>query len=261
MIELILYGVVMVIAMTMAGIIGFAANVIALPLLSMFLPLNLVVSMLVLIAALQSGVQAFRVRRPHSLERTGAYRALSRHRGCRFGLIMLNYLPELALKAIRQRVHRGHRCEGIGGNPRAAKNATHLSGAPMAQAAARLLRVYFRRIWLRRSADRHLHAQPLPAIKICSASCSLVAAHFPWACRPLGHVASGSYTIASLPYVIIGLVAVCHRAARQHLAREADEHHVFPAAGQRRAAFLCALADVAGGARRVGVTLDIARPS
>ena len=30
MIELILYGVVMVIAMTMAGIIGFAANVIAL---------------------------------------------------------------------------------------------------------------------------------------------------------------------------------------------------------------------------------------
>ena len=34
MIELILYGVVMVIAMTMAGIIGFAANVIALPLLS-----------------------------------------------------------------------------------------------------------------------------------------------------------------------------------------------------------------------------------
>lgn len=80
MIELILYGVVMVIAMTMAGIIGFAANVIALPLLSMFLPLNLVVSMLGAdrcAAVWRAGVSR---ARPHSLERTGAYRALSCHR-------------------------------------------------------------------------------------------------------------------------------------------------------------------------------------
>lgn len=90
MIELILYGVVMVIAMTMAGIIGFAANVIALPLLSMFLPLNLVVSMLVLIAALQSGVQAFRVRdRIHWKEL--AHIVLYLVIGMPFGLIMLNY--------------------------------------------------------------------------------------------------------------------------------------------------------------------------
>lgn len=77
----------------------------------------------------------------------------------------------------------------------------------------------------------------------------------------LGHVASGSYTIASLPVRRHRARRRRHRAARQHLAREADEHHVFPAAGQRRAAFLCALADVAGGAGRVSVTLDIARPS
>lgn len=34
--ELILYGVVMLVAMTLAGVIGFAANVLALPVLSMF---------------------------------------------------------------------------------------------------------------------------------------------------------------------------------------------------------------------------------
>lgn len=62
MVTLVLYGAVMLLAMTMAGLIGFAANVIALPLLSMFMPLELTVSMLVLFAALQSGVQAFRVR-------------------------------------------------------------------------------------------------------------------------------------------------------------------------------------------------------
>ena len=160
MIELILYGVVMVIAMTMAGIIGFAANVIALPLLSMFLPLNLVVSMLVLIAALQSGVQAFRVRdRIHWKEL--AHIVLYLVIGMPFGLIMLNYLPELALKAILSVFIAATAVKGLVETSRG-KKTRHLSGAPMAQAAARLLRVYLRRVWLRRSADRHLHAQPLP---------------------------------------------------------------------------------------------------
>lgn len=42
--EIVLYGVVMLVAMTLAGVIGFAANVLALPVLSMFLPLKTAVA-------------------------------------------------------------------------------------------------------------------------------------------------------------------------------------------------------------------------
>lgn len=57
--ELIIYGLVMLVAMTLAGIIGFAANVLALPVLSMFLPLKTAVAVLMLIVAVQVVIQAF----------------------------------------------------------------------------------------------------------------------------------------------------------------------------------------------------------
>lgn len=205
MIELILYGVVMVIAMTMAGIIGFAANVIALPLLSMFLPLNLVVSMLVLIAALQSGVQAFRMRdRIHWKEL--AHIVLYLVIGMPFGLIMLNYLPELALKAILSVFIAATAVKGLVETSRGKKRDTFqerpwhklllvcsgfISGA--FGCGGPLTVIYTRN----RYRDKDM-------FRVMQFGCGT----FSMGLSTLGHVASGSYTIASLPYVVIGLVAV-----------------------------------------------------
>lgn len=61
--ELFLFTVVMVIAMTLSGIIGFAGNIIALPLLSMFMDLKTAVAILLLITFIQTTLQMIQLRK------------------------------------------------------------------------------------------------------------------------------------------------------------------------------------------------------
>lgn len=205
MIELILYGVVMIIAMTMAGLIGFAANVIALPLLSMFLPLNLVVSVLVLIATLQSGLQAFRVR-DQIRWREVAHIALYQLIGMPFGLLLLNYLPELTLKALLSVFIAVTAVKGLVDDIRGKKPATFkerpwhklllvcsgfISGA--FGCGGPLTVIYTRN----RYRDKDM-------FRVMQFSCGI----FSMGLTTIGHIFTRSYTLATLPYIVIGLVAV-----------------------------------------------------
>ena len=91
--ELVLYGVVMLVAMTLAGVIGFAANVLALPVLSMFLPLKTAVAVLMLIVAVQVVIQAIQVRHDANW-REVSHIVVFVIIGMPIGFLALNYLPE-----------------------------------------------------------------------------------------------------------------------------------------------------------------------
>ena len=97
--EIVLYGVVMLVAMTLAGVIGFAANVLALPVLSMFLPLKTAVAVLMLIVAVQIVIQAFMYRRNIYWREVGHIVAWTLL-GMPIGFVALNVLPELVMKAV-----------------------------------------------------------------------------------------------------------------------------------------------------------------
>ena len=91
--EIVLYGVVMLVAMTLAGVIGFAANVLALPVLSMFLPLKTAVAVLMLIVAVQIVIQAFMYRRNIYWREVG-HIVVWTLLGMPIGFVALNVLPQ-----------------------------------------------------------------------------------------------------------------------------------------------------------------------
>lgn len=205
MVTLVLYGAVMLLAMTMAGLIGFAANVIALPLLSMFMPLELTVSMLVLFAALQSAVQAFRVR--HEIHwRELAHILLFIIIGMPIGFFSLQYLPELALKGVLGIFVAFTAIKGLIENHRGkAKTTFHerpwhklllvcsgiISGA--FGCGGPLTVIYTRN----RYRDKQM-------FRVMQFGCGT----FSMGLTCLAHVFAGSYTMARLPYMIVGLAAV-----------------------------------------------------
>lgn len=204
-IELVLYGAVMLLAMTMAGLIGFAANVIALPLLSMFMPLELTVSMLVLFAALQSAVQAFRVRREIRW-RELAHILLFIFIGMPIGFFSLKYLPELALKGVLGVFVAATAIKGLVENQRGKKKTTFherpwhklllvcsgvISGA--FGCGGPLTVIYTRN----RYRDKQM-------FRVMQFGCGT----FSMGATCLGHVFTGSYTLERLPYMIVGLAAV-----------------------------------------------------
>lgn len=97
--ELIIYTGVMLIAMTLAGVIGFAANVLALPVLSLFLPLKTAVAVLILIVTVQLVIQAFQMRKSIHWKEVG-HIVVWLLIGMPIGFLALNYLSELLMKAL-----------------------------------------------------------------------------------------------------------------------------------------------------------------
>ena len=97
--ELISYGLVMLVAMTLSGIIGFAANVLALPVLSMFLPLKTAVAVLMLIVAVQIVIQAIQVRHEADWKEV-AHIVFFVVIGMPVGFLALNFLPEQLMKGL-----------------------------------------------------------------------------------------------------------------------------------------------------------------
>ena len=98
-VELLIYGAVMLVAMTLAGVIGFAANVLALPVLSLFLPLKTAVAVLMLIVAVQIVIQAVMYRKRIYWREVG-HIVIWMIIGMPIGFVALNYLPELIMKAV-----------------------------------------------------------------------------------------------------------------------------------------------------------------
>lgn len=203
--EFLLYGVIMIIAMTMAGLIGFAANVIALPLLTIFLPLDTVVSMLVLLAAVQSAVQAFHVRKQIRWRELG-HIVMFILIGMPFGFIFLKYLPELFTKAVLGIFIAVTAIKGIIENVRGKKQrifkekpwhklllvcSGFISGA---YGCGGPLSVIY-------NSNRY-HDKDI--FRVMQFSCGTVSMSV--AC--LVHIISGSYTVASIPYIVIGFIAV-----------------------------------------------------
>lgn len=97
--ELVIYGGVMLIAMTLAGVIGFAANVLALPVLSLFLPLKTAVAVLILIVTAQLVIQAFQMRKRIRWKEVG-HIVFWLILGMPLGFVALNYLSELFMKGL-----------------------------------------------------------------------------------------------------------------------------------------------------------------
>lgn len=202
---LLLYGLVMLVAMTMAGIIGFAANIIALPFLSMFLPLDLVVSMLVLIAGLQSGAQAVRAR--HQIHwREVAHIEGFVLIGVPLGIIFLNVLPEFALKAVLSvfifvtairgllKDVRGNKGSNFRERPwhkLLLVSAGFLSGAY--GCGGPLMIIYTRNRYREKNMFRFMQF-----------GCGT----FTMGLSTLGHVVAGAYHVSSIPYIAVGLIAV-----------------------------------------------------
>lgn len=203
--EIVLYGVVMLVAMTLAGVIGFAANVLALPVLSMFLPLKTAVAVLMLIVAVQIVIQAFMYRRNIYWREVGHIVAWTLL-GMPIGFVALNVLPELVMKAVLGLFVAATALKGIVDDARGKKPGTFqekpyhklllffsglLTGA--FGCGGPLMVVYCRNRY--RDKDTFRMMQFGAGSIIMTLPC-------------LAYAASGAYTAQGIPYIIVGLVAV-----------------------------------------------------
>ena len=203
--EIVLYGVIMLVAMTLAGIIGFAANVLALPVLSMFLPLKTAVAVLMLIVAVQIVIQAFMYRRNIYWREVGHIVAWTLL-GMPIGFVALNVLPELVMKAVLGLFVAGTALKGIVDDARGKKAGTFqekpyhklllffsglLTGA--FGCGGPLMVVYCRNRY--RDKDTFRMMQFGAGSIIMTLPC-------------LAYAASGAYTAQGIPYIIVGFVAV-----------------------------------------------------
>ena len=203
--EIVLYGVVMLVAMTLAGVIGFAANVLALPVLSMFLPLKTAVAVLMLIVAVQIVIQAFMYRRNIYWREVGHIVAWTLL-GMPIGFVALNVLPELVMKAVLGLFVAATALKGIVDDARGKKPGTFqekpyhklllffsglLTGA--FGCGGPLMVVYCRNRY--RDKDTFRMMQFGAGNIIMTLPC-------------LAYAASGAYTAQGIPYIIVGFVAV-----------------------------------------------------
>lgn len=203
--EIVLYGVVMLVAMTLAGVIGFATNVLALPVLSMFLPLKTAVAVLMLIVAVQIVIQAFMYRRNIYWREVGHIVAWTLL-GMPIGFVALNVLPELVMKAVLGLFVAGTALKGIVDDARGKKAGTFqekpyhklllffsglLTGA--FGCGGPLMVVYCRNRY--RDKDTFRMMQFGAGSIIMTLPC-------------LAYAASGAYTAQGIPYIIVGFVAV-----------------------------------------------------
>ena len=203
--EIVLYGVIMLVAMTLAGVIGFAANVLALPVLSMFLPLKTAVAVLMLIVAVQIVIQAFMYRRNIYWREVGHIVAWTLL-GMPIGFVALNVLPELVMKAVLGLFVAGTALKGIVDDARGKKAGTFqekpyhklllffsglLTGA--FGCGGPLMVVYCRNRY--RDKDTFRMMQFGAGSIIMTPPC-------------LAYAASGAYTAQGIPYIIVGFVAV-----------------------------------------------------
>lgn len=99
MATLLLFTVIMFVTMTISGVIGFAGNVIALPLLSQFLDLQTAVAVLALSSFVQTVVQAVQNRRLINWRELLIILVFT-FIGMPVGIFSLRYLPETALKLL-----------------------------------------------------------------------------------------------------------------------------------------------------------------
>lgn len=203
--EIVLYGIVMLVAMTLAGVIGFAANVLALPVLSMFLPLKTAVAVLMLIVAVQIVIQAFMYRRNIYWREVGHIVAWTLL-GMPIGFVALNVLPELVMKAVLGLFVAATALKGIVDDARGKKPGTFqekpyhklllffsglLTGA--FGCGGPLMVVYCRNRY--RDKDTFRMMQFGAGSIIMTLPC-------------LAYAASGAYTAQGIPYIIVGFVAV-----------------------------------------------------
>lgn len=203
--EIVLYGVIMLVAMTLAGVIGFAANVLALPVLSMFLPLKTAVAVLMLIVAVQIVIQAFMYRRNIHWREVG-HIVVWTLLGMPIGFVALNVLPELVMKAVLGLFVAGTALKGIVDDARGKKAGTFqekpyhklllffsglLTGA--FGCGGPLMVVYCRNRYRDKDAFRMM--QFGAGSIIMTLPC-------------LAYAASGAYTAQGIPYIIVGFVAV-----------------------------------------------------
>ena len=203
--EIVLYGVVMLVAMTLAGVIGFAANVLALPVLSMFLPLKTAVAVLMLIVAVQIVIQAFMYRRNIHWREVG-HIVVWTLLGMPIGFVALNVLPELVMKAVLGLFVAATALKGIVDGARGKKPGTFqekpyhklllffsglLTGA--FGCGGPLMVVYCRNRY--RDKDTFRMMQFGAGSIIMTLPC-------------LVYAASGAYTAQGIPYIIVGFVAV-----------------------------------------------------
>ena len=203
--EIVLYGVVMLVAMTLAGVIGFAANVLALPVLSMFLPLKTAVAVLMLIVAVQIVIQAFMYRRNIYWREVG-HIVVWTLLGMPIGFVALNVLPELVVKAVLGLFVAATALKGIVDDARGKKPGTFqekpyhklllffsglLTGA--FGCGGPLMVVYCRNRY--RDKDTFRMMQFGAGSIIMTLPC-------------LAYAASGAYTAQGIPYIIVGFVAV-----------------------------------------------------
>lgn len=202
---LVLYGVAMLVAMTLAGIIGFAANVLALPVLSMLLPLKTAVAVLMLIVAVQIVIQAFQMRKQIRWREVG-HIVLFILLGMPIGFIALNFLPELLMKGILGAFVAGTAVKGLVDDARGKKIATFqerpyhklllffsglLTGA--FGCGGPLMVVYCRN----RFRDKD-------TFRVMQFACGSIVMTIPC----FAYAAAGAYTVAGIPYIIVGFVAV-----------------------------------------------------
>ena len=186
--EIVLYGVIMLVAMTLAGVIGFAANVLALPVLSMFLPLKTAVAVLMLIVAVQIVIQAFMYRRNIYWREVG-HIVVWTLLGMPIGFVALNVLPELVMKAVR-----GKKAGTFQEKPYH-KLLLFFSGLLTGAfgCGGPLMVVYCRNRY--RDKDTFRMMQFGAGSIIMTLPC-------------LAYAASGAYTAQGIPYIIVGFVAV-----------------------------------------------------
>ena len=203
--EIVLYGVVMLVAMTLAGVIGFAANVLALPVLSMFLPLKTAVAVLMLIVAVQIVIQAFMYRRNIYWREVG-HIVVWTLLGMPIGFVALNVLPELVMKAVLGLFVAATALKGIVDDARGKKPGTFqekpyhklllffsglLTGA--FGCGGPLMVVYCR--------NRYRDKDTLRMMQFGAGSIIMTL-------PCLAYAASGAYTAQGIPYIIVGFVAV-----------------------------------------------------
>ena len=201
---LLLYGLVMLVSMTLAGLIGFAANVTALPLLSMFLPLKTAVPMLVLISATQSVVQAIRVRTQIHWREAGhiLFFVLL---GMPCGFFMLQYLPELLMKGLLGLFVASTAIKGMIDLARGVRK-------PFVERPWHRLLLFFSGfmtgafgcggpLMVIYSRNRYRDKELFRVMQFTCGGTTMTL-------TCLTHVVSGSYTLAGLPYIIVGFIAV-----------------------------------------------------
>lgn len=203
--ELVLYGFVMLIAMTLAGVIGFAANVLALPVLSMFLPLKTAVAVLMLIVAVQIVIQALAAR--HAIHWREVWHIVSwMLLGMPVGFLALNVLPELLMKGVLGLFVAVTAIKGIVDDARGKKNATFqerpwhkillfLAGLLIGAfgCGGPLMVVYCR--------NRYRDKETFRLMQFGAGSIVMTLPCFAYA-------AAGAYTASGIPYIIVGFVAV-----------------------------------------------------